>query len=217
MRESPIARRARSLLQRPRKTVRPRFKSSEANDDSHVIAIEHVFAVIEPWIGAYGALALFAIIYLESFGMPVPGESALVSVSVLAARGDLSISHVVLAAWSGAVLGDSTGYLIGHLGGRRLLLRVGPKIGLTHERYTQLSDEMSRHGFVVVVLARFFVVLRQANGLLAGSLAMPLARFVPANIIGAGLWVTVWALGPYFFGNWFALPAVSKMLPGSTH
>lgn len=182
-----------------------------------MISIEQVFAVVEPWITAYGAVALFAIIYLESFGLPLPGESALISASVLAVRGDLPISLVVLAAWMGAVLGDSTGYLIGHLGGRRLLLRVGPKIGLTHERYEQLSDEMRRHGFVVVLLARFIVVLRQANGLLAGSLAMPLTRFVPANAIGAGLWVIVWALGPYFFGNWFALPAASRVLPGSMH
>lgn len=182
-----------------------------------MISVQHVFAVVEPWITAYGPLALFVIIYLESFGVPLPGESALVSVSVLAVRGDISIAHVVLAAWSGAVLGDSTGYLIGHLGGRRLLLRVGPRIGLTSERYEQLSDEARRHGFMLVLLARFFVVLRQANGLLAGSLAMPLTRFVPANAIGAGLWVIVWALGPYFFGNWFALPAASRLLPGSMH
>ena len=55
------------------------------------------------------------------------------------------------------------------------------------------------------MLARFIVLLRQLNGLVAGALSMPLTRFVPANVIGAGLWVGTWAVGPYLFGSWFGL------------
>jgi membrane protein DedA with SNARE-associated domain len=170
-----------------------------------VISVEHALSLVEPWVAAYGAIALFVAIYFESFGAPLPGESALVAASVLAARGDLSIITVIAAAWSGAVLGDSTGYLIGRLGGRRLLMRFGTSIGLTAERFERVAGQVRRYGFMVVMLARFVVVLRQLNGLVAGALSMPLTRFVPANAIGAGLWVGLWALGPFLFGTWFGL------------
>jgi membrane protein DedA with SNARE-associated domain len=69
---------------------------------------------------------------------------------------------------------------------------------------------MRRHGFVVVMFARFVWVLRQLNGVLAGALSMPMTRFVPANFIGAGLWVGAWSLGPYFFANWFGISTEIK-------
>jgi membrane protein DedA with SNARE-associated domain len=172
-----------------------------------VIAIEHALSLIQPWVAAYGAFALFASIYLESFGAPVPGESVLVAASVLAARGDLAIIAVVAAAWLGAVLGDSTGYAIGRVGGRPLLMRFGPNIGMTAQRFELVADKVRRYGFLIVLLARFVVLLRQLNGLVAGALSMSLTKFVPANVIGAALWVGVWGLGPYFFGTWFGLSA----------
>lgn len=196
---------------RPQATKGIGLRPARPRPECNVIQIEHALSLVEPWITAYGAFALFAAIYCESFGLPLPGESALIAGSVLAARGDLPIMAVVAAGWSGAVLGDSTGYLIGRLGGRRLLMRFGPSIGLTAERFARIAAQFRRYGFMVVLLARFVVVLRQLNGLVAGALSMPLTRFVPANIIGAGLWVGVWALGPYLFGTWFGL------LPAPAH
>jgi membrane protein DedA with SNARE-associated domain len=160
-------------------------------------------ALIEPYIAAYGAIALFVIIWLESFGAPVPGESAVVAVSVLAARGDLPIAHVVLAVFLGATLGDSTGYLIGRFGGQKLLLRFGPLVGLTSERFEKARALFRAKGTYVIVVARFVVVLRQLNGIMAGSLAMPWPRFVAANAVGAALWTLAWTLGPYFLTDLF--------------
>jgi membrane protein DedA with SNARE-associated domain len=157
--------------------------------------------LIEPAVARYGGLALFTVIFLESFGVPLPGESALIAAGVLAARGDLSIATVVLSGWSGAVLGDTTGYWIGRLGGRTLLLRLGPRIGLTAERLDRFSELFRRRGFPLVVGARFVVLLRQLNGLVAGSVLMPFPRFLLANSIGAGLWATAWGLGPYLLGT----------------
>ena len=163
--------------------------------------VEHGLAHLEPYVAAYGALALFAIVYLESLGAPLPGESALVAAAALAARGDLSVAHVLLAAFSGAVLGDSTGYLIGRLGGRPLLMRFGPHIGLTPERYARFSKLMRRRGAWVVMTARFIVVLRQLNGLMAGAMMMPWPVFAAANAAGAALWAGAWVLGVYLFGS----------------
>jgi membrane protein YqaA with SNARE-associated domain len=141
-----------------------------------VTSVEHALALVEPWLAAYGAIALFVAIYFESFGAPLPSESAMLAASVLAARGDLSIITVIAAAWSAAVLGDSTGYLIGRLGGRPLLMRFGPRIGLTAERFERVAGLVHRYGFIAVMLARFVFGLRQLNGLVAGALSMPPTR-----------------------------------------
>jgi membrane protein DedA with SNARE-associated domain len=177
-----------------------------------MISVGHVLSIVEPWIVAYGVTALFVTILLESFGVPLPSEIAIASASVLALRGDISIVSVIGAAWSAAVLGNATGYLIGRVGGRPLLMRFGPHIGLTKDRFEQLAARVQRSGFSVVLFARFVFVLRQLNGVLAGALSMPIRRFVPANVIGAGLWVAVWALGPYFFATWFGVTSAMMKL-----
>jgi membrane protein DedA with SNARE-associated domain len=157
----------------------------------------------EHYIAAYGILALFCIIYLESLGAPLPGETLLMGSAILAEKGDFLIWHVALVVWAGAVLGDSTGYLIGRFGGRRLLQRFGWVVKLTPDRLAQLEDLFRRRGAVIVFGARFVVLLRQLNGLVAGSMAMPWHRFFAANALGAAAWTAVWTFGPYYFADLF--------------
>ncbi len=165
--------------------------------------IHDLLAGIEPAIKTYGVFALLLTIYLESFGVPLPGESSLIAAALLAARGDLNIIHVFLAAWFGGVLGDSTGYLIGRFGGRALIQRFGWIVRLTPERLTGLEKVAREKGFLMVLSARFVVLLRQLNGLLAGSIGMPWQRFAVANVIGAAAWAGLWTLAPYFFTDLF--------------
>jgi membrane protein YqaA with SNARE-associated domain/VIT1/CCC1 family predicted Fe2+/Mn2+ transporter len=120
--------------------------------EGNVISVEYAFSLVEPWIAAYGAIALFVAIYFESFGAPLPSESALIAASASAARGDLSILVVVAVAWSGAVFGDGSGYLIGRLGGKPLLMRFGPRIGLTTERCKRVADEFRRYGSTMLAI-----------------------------------------------------------------
>ena len=164
-------------------------------------------SLIEPYVRTYGLVAIFVLIYLESLGAPLPGESTLIGASVLAARGDFPIVAVFLLVWVAAVLGDSTGYAIGHFGGRPLLRRYGWVVRLTPARLSELEGLFRRRGPLIVVGARFVVVLRQLNGLVAGSVAMPWRHFVAANIVGAALWAAVWTFGPYFLGDLFGLDA----------
>lgn len=154
--------------------------------------IEHLLGSLEPLIREHGAVAVLVIITLESFGVPLPGESLLLLASGLAARGELSTPAVAAAAFAGAVLGDNIGYAIGRYAGRTLLLRHGDKIGLTAERLDQVEAAFHRFGPPAVAFARFVAVLRQLNGVVAGTLAMPWWRFLPFNAIGAALWVGVW-------------------------
>lgn len=160
-------------------------------------------ALIEPYIESYGSFAIFVIIYFEALGAPLPGESALVAIAALATRGDIDLAHALIGAFCGAVLGDSTGYAIGHFGGRPLLLRFGGWIKLTPERLAKLESLFRSKGFWIVMTARFFAILRQLNGLIAGTVAMPFPRFLAANIIGAAAWVLVWGVGPYVAVDWF--------------
>ena len=133
--------------------------------------------LIDKYVAAYGAVAIFVVVYLESFGAPLPGETGVIAAGLLAARGDISIVAVFLAVYCGAVLGDCTGYLIGRFGGRRLLERFGPYVKLTPERLAAFEARFARQGFYLVMIARFLPVLRQLNGLLAGSMNMPWHTF----------------------------------------
>jgi len=152
---------------------------------------------IEPILAHYGYAAIFVMVALEALGMPVPGESGIIGSAVLAARGDLSIGYVLACVWAGAVLGDGIGYLVGRFAGRALVLRFGGRIGLTEERLAALEALFRRRGAAIVVTARFVVVLRQLNGIVAGTVKMPWPRFLLANAAGGLLWTLVWGLGTY--------------------
>lgn len=158
---------------------------------------------IEPYIATYGVIAIFFIIYIESFGAPVPGESLLIVSSLLAQQGSLSLPALLVAVFMAAILGDSTGYLIGRFGGRKILTRYGPHIKLTSERLEKFEALFETYGSGIVVVARFIVILRQLNGIMAGALHMPWLKFVVANIVGAALWTLAWGAGPYYFSGLF--------------
>jgi membrane protein DedA with SNARE-associated domain len=165
---------------------------------SRIAALFHAsLLTIEPIVAHYGYAAIFAMVMLEALGMPAPGESGLIGSALLAARGDLSISGVLACAWAGAVLGDSIGYLIGRLAGRALVLRFGAYIGITEQRLTAVEALFRRRGAVIVVTARFVVVLRQLNGIVAGTVKMPWPKFLLANATGGLLWTLAWGLGAY--------------------
>jgi membrane protein DedA with SNARE-associated domain len=151
----------------------------------------------------YGYLAIFLGIFLEDFGLPTPGETMLIAGSVMASRGSLNILWLLPIAWLGAVIGDSIGFFIGATGGHRLLVRYGSRIGITHERLAKVEEFFARYGDVVILFARFFVILRQFNGIVAGSLEMPWPRFFLYNSIGAALWVGFWGGLTYWLGRRF--------------
>ncbi|EFM56271.1 DedA family protein [Brucella inopinata] len=156
---------------------------------------------VESYLATYGTLALFFIIYSESFGAPLPGESALIASSLLALHGTLHIQTVLITVFIASVLGDSTGYLIGRFGGRKLILRYGYLVKLAPERLNQFEKIFAEKGIYVVATARFVVLLRQLNGLVAGSMKMNPLHFLAANMVGAAGWTLIWGLGPYLLSG----------------
>lgn len=154
-------------------------------------------------IADYGPWAIFTLILIEDFGIPVPGETALISAALLASQGKMSIIWLLPAAWLGAVIGDNIGYAIGRFGGRRVVVRYGARIGITDARLARIEYFFAHRGGAIVVVARFFIGLRQLNGIVAGIGRMSPLRFTIYNAIGAMLWVGVWGFGIYLFGQHF--------------
>lgn len=145
-----------------------------------------------PYIHKYGYWAIFFAIYLEDFGLPVPGETVLIICSLFAALGQLNVYLVGIIGFSGAVLGDNTGFLIGSYGGRKLILKFGKYVFLTEKRLNKLDDFFTKHGGKMVTVARFVQGLRQFNGIIAGIGKMKWEKFIFYNLIGAFLWVGLW-------------------------
>ena len=160
----------------------------------------HDVGTLEPWIHQYGVAAVFLIIALESFGVPLPGESLLVTAAILAGRGDISFYGLFLSAWAGSVVGDNIGYLIGKSLGHKLLWRYGAKVGLNAARLDKVEATFARFGPVTVCFARFVNVLRQLNGIVAGALKMKWWEFLLFNTIGGALWVLAWTLAGLYIG-----------------
>ena len=163
--------------------------------------VAQLVAGLESFVRHYGAFAVMPILAIEAVGVPVPGESLLIFASVLAGRGEMSLPALLIFAWVGSVLGDNLGYLVGRKLGRGTILRYGAKVGLTDERFNGIERVYVRYGAATVLFARFFSILRQLNGIVAGTLGMSWWRFVLLDAAGAALWVTVWVFAPAYFSE----------------
>ena len=164
-------------------------------------ALPGLFGALEPVLNHYGYLAVAALVLVEDFGIPVPGETILIAASLYAGAGRLNVVLVGVIATLAAIIGDNIGFAIGHFGGRALALRYGKYIFLTAERLDKAEYFFDRHGGKIIVAARFIEGLRQANGIVAGITGMHWKKFVVFNALGAALWVGVWVTLGYVAGN----------------
>ena len=153
-------------------------------------------------LATYGYLAVLVSVGIESIGIPFPGETLLIIAAIYAGTTHrLFIPFVILAAASGAILGDNIGYLIGREGGYRLLRRYGRYIGLD-ERKLKLGIYLFRkHGGKIVFFGRFVALLRALAAFLAGTNRMPWPRFLLFNALGGIVWATLYGTGGYLLGN----------------
>jgi membrane protein DedA with SNARE-associated domain len=141
----------------------------------------------------YGAIAL--LLLLENIGIPVfPGELALIGGAIFAGTGraGLNIVLVGVVAVAASFAGAEIGYLIGKYAGRELILRYGKYVLLKPHHLDRAEAITSRFGGIVVVVARFIVGLREANGIIAGITQMRWLTFMVFNAIGACAWVATW-------------------------
>jgi membrane protein DedA with SNARE-associated domain len=160
-----------------------------------------VFGDVQPVLEHYGYLGVGGMLFLEDFGVPVPGEIMLIAAAVFAGAGQMNIAVVFLVGVLAAVIGDNIGFVVGHFGGRPLAERFGRYVFLTPERLNRAETFFNTHGGKVVTIARFIDGLRQVNGLLAGIAGMHWLKFLSYNALGAVLWVGVWCAVGYLAGE----------------
>ena len=156
---------------------------------------------VEPIIRNYGYWAVAGMLFLEDFGVLVPGETVLIAAAFYAGLGQLNIFLVIIVGIIAALFGDNLGFAIGNYGGHPLAEKYGKYVFLTKERLDKAEEYFNKHGGKIVVVARFIDGLRQLNGIIAGISEMKWAKFILFNLIGATIWVTFWSIIGYYGGS----------------
>ena len=155
-------------------------------------------------IDHYGYWAVALLLLLENIGVPVvPGEFAMIVGAIFAATGraGLNIVAVGIVALAASFAGAEIGYLIGRFAGRELILHYGKYAFLKEHHLDRAQGIVDRYGGVVVIIARFIVGLREANGIIAGITQMRWLTFTIYNAIGACAWVGTWVSVGYVAGD----------------
>jgi len=152
-------------------------------------------------IAVHGYTLVAVIVGMESMGLPLPGETTLVTAAIYAGTThQLSIASIMAAAIAGAIVGDNVGYAVGRRWGYRLLVRYSRLLRLNPRRITLGQFLFARHGGKVVFFGRFIALLRALAAVLAGINQMSWRRFLFFNASGAVVWVTSYGLAGYVLG-----------------
>ena len=150
----------------------------------------------------HGLPLLFLVVLLESFGIPLPGETALIAFGVLASEGHYSIVTVIVVASAAAIIGDNLGYwLIGRIGGRALFRRWKWLNSYADRVLPRAERIMDRHGGKTVFFGRFVSVLRYTVAWIAGLAHMNWWKFLFWNAVGGIAWATSVGLIAYYAGG----------------
>jgi membrane-associated protein len=159
-----------------------------------ILNVEHLVQVA-------GYPLLFVIVMSESSGVPVPGETALITASILASKGKLQIELVIVLAAAAAIVGDNIGYLIGRKGGRWLLERPG-RFHRQRLEVLEIGEPFfERHGPKAVFFGRFILGLRTWAAWIAGATRMHWRSFFVWNALGGICWATAIGLLSYSLGQ----------------
>lgn len=152
----------------------------------------------------YGVGAIALLLLLENIGVPViPGELAMITGAIFAGTGraGLNVVEVGVVSVAAAIAGAEIGYLIGRFAGRELVLHYGRWVFVKGHHLDRAEAVVSRYGGIVVVIARYIVGLREANGIIAGITQMRWLSFGWFNVLGACAWVATWVSIGYLAGD----------------
>jgi len=144
---------------------------------------------------------LVGLVLLESLGIPLPGEIALVTAAAYASLGHISIYAVIILAALAAIVGGALGYLIGLRGGLPLVLHYGGYIGVRRRHVDRAHAFFEKHGAKTILFGRFIAILRTWAAIVAGGAGMSFPKFVLYNSIGSVVWAIVFGWLGYYFGR----------------
>jgi len=152
-------------------------------------------------ISQYGYIVVVLLVGAEGVGIPLPGETALITAAALSARGHLSLPWVVGAAALGVAVGGCGGYWIGKTGGYAVISRYGKWVGISAPELEQARGFFARHGAAAVFVGRFLPVIRILTGLVAGITHMPFERFAVVNTVAGVVWSLSFGVLGYEFSR----------------
>jgi membrane protein DedA with SNARE-associated domain len=157
---------------------------------------------IHQLLASYGYWAVLVVVMMESAGIPVPGETILISAAIYAGTThNMHIGLVIAAAACGAIFGDNIGFWVGREFGRGIVARFGAYVGLDDRRLKLGEYLFDRHGGKIVFFGRFVAFLRAFAALLAGVNRFPPLRFLAFNAAGGLVWAGLFGLGGYVLGE----------------
>jgi membrane protein DedA with SNARE-associated domain len=151
----------------------------------------------------YGLVLLFLLVAIESAGVPLPGEAALITAAVLARpeHHHYSLFWVIVVAASAAIIGDNAGYWLGRVGGRKLIERWEFTRRYAEKALPPSERFFERHGAKTVFFGRFIALLRVTAAWLAGLSRMHWWEFAAWNAAGGIVWATGVSLLAYWAGK----------------
>ena len=155
-------------------------------------------------LGAWTYLLVGAFAFAETgafVGLVVPGETVMLLGGAVAGQGAIDIYLLIGIAWFSAWAGDTTSFFLGRRLGREFVMKHGPRVGISHERFEKVEDYFSRHGGKTIFIGRFISLVRAFAPFIAGSSGMRYRAFVPYSILGTGLWASAHILVGYFFSR----------------
>jgi len=151
-------------------------------------------------VGFYG---IVAVVFAETgllIGFFLPGDSLLITAGLFAARGDFDFATLILSLIPAAIIGNATGYYIGHRTGQALYQRPDSLL-FRREHLKMTHDYYLQHGGKTIVIAQFIPILRTFAPVVAGVAEMGYRQFATYNVVGAILWVGSMTTAGYLLGN----------------
>lgn len=150
----------------------------------------------------YLLVGFFAFAETGAFvGLVVPGETVMLLGGAVAGQGAIDIYLLIAIAWFSAWLGDTTSFFLGRRLGREFVMKQGPRVGISNERFEKVEDYFGRHGGKTIFIGRFISLVRAFAPFIAGSSGMQYRAFVPYSVLGTGLWASAHILVGYFFSQ----------------
>jgi undecaprenyl-diphosphatase len=168
--------------------------------------LEELMLDIGRALGPWTYLVVGVLAFLETgafVGLIAPGETTVIVGGVIAGQGEISLSVLIAITWACAVAGDLASYTAGRKLGRAWLLRHGERVKITEERLRQVEEFFDKRGGITILVGRFIGFVRALAPFIAGTTNMPLRRFLPYDVLGAGAWSATFATLGYVFWHSF--------------
>ena len=131
-------------------------------------------------------------------GLVLPGETVVILGGAVAGQGETSVILTIGIVWACAFAGDSVSFLLGRRLGRGFIMRHGPKVRITEERFARVEDYFDRHGGKTILVGRFIGLVRALAPFTAGTSGMRYWDYLPFSVLGTGLWSAAYVLLGYF-------------------